>query len=87
MRNAVLLSESVVPKAVTYVRNVILNSKQKKKGKREYLNNRSTKDLLAKLEIYFESTVEVPRIKIGKQQAIETLVNEEALLFAKYLRD
>jgi len=29
----------------------------------------------------------VPRIKVGKKQTIETLIGEEALLFAKYLRD
>lgn len=31
--------------------------------------------------------VEIPRIKVGERQNIETLINEEALLFAKYLRD
>ena len=30
--------------------------------------------------------VEIPMIKLGKKQEIETLINEEALLFAKYLR-
>jgi len=34
-----------------------------------------------------ELEVEVPRIRIGKKQTIETLINEEALLLAKYLRD
>jgi hypothetical protein len=33
-----------------------------------------------------ESIVETPRIKVGKMQTIETLINEEALLLAKYLR-
>jgi len=27
-----------------------------------------------------------PRIRIGKRQAIETLISEEALLLAKFLR-
>ena len=36
---------------------------------------------------FFESMVEIPRIKVGNRQTIETLINEEALLFAKYLRD
>jgi len=36
---------------------------------------------------FFEREVEVPRIRIGKRQTIETLINEEALLFAKYLRN
>jgi CRISPR-associated protein Cas1 len=57
-----------------------------KKGKREYLNDVETKDFTAKLNEYFETIVEVPRIKIGLRQTIETLINEEALLLAKYLR-
>jgi len=36
---------------------------------------------------YFEFKVEVPRIRVGKRQTIETLINEEALLLAKFLRD
>jgi hypothetical protein len=31
--------------------------------------------------------VGIPRIKVGERQTIETLINEEALLFAKYLRN
>jgi len=30
--------------------------------------------------------VDIPRIKVGKKQEIETLINEEVYLFAKYLR-
>jgi hypothetical protein len=30
--------------------------------------------------------VEVKRIRYGEHQTFETLINEEALLFAKYLR-
>jgi hypothetical protein len=30
--------------------------------------------------------VEIPRIKVGEKRTIETLINEEALLLAKYLR-
>ena len=39
-------------------------------------------------ELYdlFECMVEVPRIRIGKRQTVETLINEEALLLAKFLR-
>jgi len=36
---------------------------------------------------HFQMQVEVPRIRKGKNQQIETLINEEALLFAKYLTD
>jgi hypothetical protein len=31
--------------------------------------------------------VEIPRMKVGKRQEFETLINEEALLLAKYLRN
>jgi hypothetical protein len=31
--------------------------------------------------------IDVERIKIGKRPSIDTLISEEALLFAKYLRD
>jgi len=60
---------------------------RKKKGKREYLNNFLTKDLTKRLSKYFEMEVEIPRIRIGKKQTINTLINEEALLLAKYLRN
>ncbi len=33
-----------------------------------------------------EEYVEIPRIKVGQRQTIETLINEEALLFGKHLR-
>jgi hypothetical protein len=40
-----------------------------------------------KLNQFFESNVEIPRIKVGKRQTLETLISEEALLLAKYLRN
>ena len=39
------------------------------------------------LDVFFKSKVDIPLIRHGKRQRIETLVNEEALLLAKYLRD
>jgi hypothetical protein len=42
---------------------------------------------MKKLNAYFEGKVEIPRIKHGNKQTIETLINEEALLFAKYIRN
>jgi len=30
--------------------------------------------------------VQVPRIRIGRRQTVETLIDEEALLLAKFLR-
>jgi hypothetical protein len=36
---------------------------------------------------YLQSMVQIPRVRMGEQQEIETLINEEALLFAQYLRN
>jgi hypothetical protein len=58
-----------------------------KKGKREYLNDIKTNDFTAKLNGYFETHVEIPRIKVGNRQTIETSISEEALLLAKALRN
>jgi CRISPR-associated protein Cas1 len=59
----------------------------KRKGEREYLNKTLARDMMNKLNSFFESTVEIPRMKHGKRQTVETLINEEALLLAKYLRN
>jgi hypothetical protein len=58
-----------------------------KRGKREYPNDDKTKVFTARLSNYFEMHVEIPRIRVGQRQTIETLISEEALLFAKYLRN
>ncbi len=58
-----------------------------RKGKREYLNDSLTHSLIRSLNEYFQSKVEIPRIRMGKEQEIETLINEETLLFAMYLRN
>jgi CRISPR/Cas system-associated endonuclease Cas1 len=58
-----------------------------RKGKRQYLNDKMQKEFFGSLSAYFKGTVKIPRIRIGAKQEIETLINEEALLFAKYLRD
>jgi CRISPR-associated protein Cas1 len=60
---------------------------RKRKGKRQYLNERMTNEFIKRLNAYFGSKVEIPRIRVGKRQEIETLINEEALLLGKYLRD
>ena len=46
-----------------------------------------TNEFIKRLNAYFESKVEIPRMKVGKGQKLETLIDEEALLLAKYLRD
>lgn len=58
-----------------------------RKGKRQYLGQEKNRELIAKLNRYFETKVNIPRIKRGKRQEIETLIGEEALLFAQYLRN
>jgi CRISP-associated protein Cas1 len=58
-----------------------------KKGKRKFLNAVKRKEFLDSLDRFFDTRVELPRIRRGSKQKIETLINEEALLFAKYLRD
>jgi len=56
-------------------------------GKRQVLGRERTKELTEKLNQLFETKVEIPRIKHGNKQELETLINEECLLFAKYLRN
>jgi hypothetical protein len=58
---------------------------KRKRSKHEYLSDAETK-LLDELNGFFEVKVKVKRIRNGENQTIETLINEEALLFAKYLR-
>jgi len=55
-------------------------------GKRIHLCDYETDELAKALGLFFERKVEIPRIKHGNRQTIETLINEEALLFAKFLR-
>ena len=50
------------------------------------MNEPKTRDLIAQLNTYFEFKVEIPRIRVDKRQTLETLINEEALLSAKFLR-
>jgi CRISPR/Cas system-associated endonuclease Cas1 len=57
-----------------------------RKGKRQYLNDAKTSEFMKKMNAYFLTTFEIPRIKVGKKQELETLISEEAFLFAKYLR-
>jgi CRISPR/Cas system-associated endonuclease Cas1 len=57
-----------------------------KKGKRIFLNKAALKALTDGLYNYFRNTVDIPNVKRGKRQEIESLINEEARLLAKYLR-
>jgi CRISPR-associated protein Cas1 len=57
-----------------------------KAGKRQYLCDAKTGDFMAQLDALFRTKVDVPRIRHGQRQTIETLISEEALILAKYLR-
>jgi hypothetical protein len=50
------------------------------------LNDAETRDFMAALDERFDLEVDIPRIRHGKRQELDTLISEEALLFAKYLR-
>ena len=43
--------------------------------------------MMKELDKFFESFVRIPRIKVGKKQTIDTLINEEVLSLAKFLRN
>jgi hypothetical protein len=58
-----------------------------KTSKRIYLNNSQNRDLMLKLQDYFRGIVKIPRIMRGERQELETLISEEALLLAQYLRN
>jgi len=58
-----------------------------KMGKRVHLCEYEANSLAEGLNQLFERKIEVPRIKHGKTQTIDTLISEEALLLAKYLRN
>ncbi|MGD0159354.1 MAG: CRISPR-associated endonuclease Cas1 [Candidatus Bathyarchaeia archaeon] len=58
-----------------------------RKGKREYLKDFQTLSFVKSLNQYFENKIVLPRVRRGEQQEIETLINEEALLLAMYLRN
>jgi hypothetical protein len=58
-----------------------------KMGKKIHLKEYETDSLAEDLNAFFDRIVEVERIKVGKRQTVDTLISEEALLFAKYLRN
>lgn len=49
---------------------------------RVYLDDVDTKGLMRALNQYFENMVEIPGIRVGKRQTLETLTNEDALPLA-----
>ena len=63
------------------------NVARNKQGKREYLLDNITRKIMKRLELHLQSNIEIPRTKHGNNQTIETLINEEALLFEKFIRN
>ncbi len=55
-------------------------------GKRIHLCSYETDDLASDLNQLFDKKVEIPRMKYGYKQTLDTLICEEALLLAKFLR-
>jgi len=62
------------------------NVARNKQGKREYLIDKLTTKLMKTLDLLFQTKVNIPRMKHGKNQTFETLITEEALLFSKFMR-
>jgi len=58
-----------------------------KMGKRIHLCEYEADTLADGLNGLFNRKVKIPRIRHGKRQTIDTLINEEALLLAKFLRN
>jgi CRISPR-associated protein Cas1 len=58
-----------------------------KRGKRIHLCKYEADSLAEGLNNLFNRYIEITRIRHGKRQTLDTLINEEALLLAKYLRN
>jgi len=56
-------------------------------SKKIHLKEYEVDSLAEDLNAFFDRMVDVERIKVGKRQTIDTLISEEALLFAKYIRN
>jgi len=58
-----------------------------KMGKRIHLCQYEANSLAEGLNLLFEREVQIPRIRHGSKQTLDTLINEEAFLLARYLRN
>ena len=43
-------------------------------------------EMMRELNDYFDTKIDLPRIRSGRRQSIEPLINEETFLLAKYIR-
>jgi uncharacterized protein YggL (DUF469 family) len=55
-------------------------------GKKIHLCEYETDELAEALNGLFDRVVAIPRIRHGFKQTLDTLISEEALLFAKFLK-
>jgi len=55
-----------------------------RRGKRQYLKDSLTRQMVRGLDEYFRSRVEIPAMRHGSSQAVETLINEETLRARRY---
>jgi hypothetical protein len=58
-----------------------------KMGKKIHLKEYEADSLAEDLNAFFDRMIGIERIKVGNRQTIDTLINEEALLLANYLRN
>jgi CRISPR/Cas system-associated endonuclease Cas1 len=56
-------------------------------GKQIHLCEYEADSLAEGLNSLFENEIDIPRKRYSKKQTLDTLINEEALLLAKYLRN
>jgi predicted membrane-bound dolichyl-phosphate-mannose-protein mannosyltransferase len=58
-----------------------------KMGYRQFLDDLKTDELMEGINKLFISTVNIPSMRYGEKQTIETLINQETQILAKYLRN
>jgi CRISPR-associated protein Cas1 len=58
-----------------------------KRASRIYMDKERTDEITDQIHEYFQKKVSLPRIRMGCHQEIESLINEEAILLALYLRN
>jgi len=58
-----------------------------KQGKREYLSDKKTDELMRRFYAYLDWHINIARIRHGNRSSIETLISEECYLLASYIRN
>ena len=55
-------------------------------GKRQYLKNELTREYMQELNSFLDKKVDFPRMKNGRTQSVNTLIDEECLRLARFIR-